>query len=171
MKKLISVFLLTCMFLTITAYASVPDESKTAEDTEIYGVLSYRINADNTITIVGCNKEAAEVDIPAEIDGRSVTGIGDYAFRNCDNLKSVSIPSSVTGIGEGAFEYCYELSAAAIPYGVKSIEKRTFFGCESIASVTIPDSVTSIGQSAFYGCIGLKNVDIPNSVTCIEKYA
>lgn len=33
-----------------------------------------------------------------------VTSIGKYAFSNCNNLESITIPDSVTGIGEGAFD-------------------------------------------------------------------
>lgn len=38
--------------------------------------------------------------------GDNVKTIGDYAFKFCRNLKSVTISNSVTTIGESAFEYC-----------------------------------------------------------------
>lgn len=48
---------------------------------------------------------AAEgLTIPSSINGVSVKGIGDYAFENCSNLKSISIPESVETISENAFE-------------------------------------------------------------------
>ena len=62
----------------------------------------------------------------------SVTSIGDYAFRNCRGLTSVTIPNSVTSIGSWAFD-----------------------GCSGLTSVTIPNSVTSIGNEAFHGCSAL----------------
>ena len=65
----------------------------------------------------------------------SVTSIGDYAFRGCDALTSITIPNSVTSIGNYAFTYC-----------------------ESLTSVTIGNSVTSIGWEAFVGCDALKTV-------------
>ena len=36
----------------------------------------------------------------------SVTSIGKYAFQDCSNLTSVTIPNSVTSIGEHAFLDC-----------------------------------------------------------------
>ena len=36
----------------------------------------------------------------------SVTSIGDYAFRDCSSLTSVTIPNSVTSIGDEAFRGC-----------------------------------------------------------------
>ena len=44
----------------------------------------------------GIPKEAVgEVEIPAEIDGRPVTAIGEGAFAGCSRLTSVFIPESV----------------------------------------------------------------------------
>ena len=40
-----------------------------------------------------------------------VTSIGDYAFYNCQNIKSITIPDIITNIGESAFVYCDNLTA------------------------------------------------------------
>ena len=82
---------------------------------------------------------SGNVVIPEEVTymnrTRKVTSIGDYAFRGCSGLTSVTIGNSVTSIGDYAF---YE--------------------CSGLTSVVIPNSVTSIGDSAFYECRGLKKV-------------
>jgi len=41
-----------------------------------------------------------------------VTSIGNYAFYDCYNLKSVIIGSGVTSIGNYAFRYCYDITTA-----------------------------------------------------------
>ena len=46
--------------------------------------------------------------------GDGVTGIGEYAFENCDSLTSVTIPESVTDIGFAAFAYCDDLTSVTI---------------------------------------------------------
>ena len=38
--------------------------------------------------------------------GNSVTSIGDYAFKDCSSLASITIPNSVTSIGDYAFLNC-----------------------------------------------------------------
>ena len=101
----------------------------------------------------------------------SVTSIGNYAFRGCSGLTSVSIPNSVTSIGDYAFSGCSGLTSVTIPGSVTSIGYSVFSGCSGLTSVTIPSSVTSIGDRAFYGCSGLTSVTIPNSVTSIGDYA
>ena len=102
--------------------------------------------------------------------GNSVTSIGKYAFYDCDGLKSVTIGNSVTSIGNYAFEYCDGLTSVTIPNSVTSIGDGAFEHCSGLTSVTIPNSVTSIGNYAFRDCYGLTEVTIPNSVTSIGIY-
>ena len=79
-----------------------------------------------------------------------VTSIGFYAFRECSNLTSITIPNSVTSIGERAFYGCTGLTSVTIPNSVTSIGERAFEGCTSLISVAIGNSVTSMGENVFY---------------------
>ena len=129
------------------------------------------------------DKTVTEVVIPDY-----VTGIGDYAFRDCRGLTSITIPDSVTSIGIGAFENCSgltsviwnaenctkagssynpifgnsnNLTAVTIGDNVKTIPSYAFYNCSGLTSIVIPDSVTSIGSSVFKGCSGLTIVTLP----------
>ena len=101
----------------------------------------------------------------------SVTSIGDYAFSGCNNMPSVDIPNSVTSIGIGAFEDCYKLTSVTIPNGVTSISKSLFNNCEALTAVTLPNGVKDIGESAFAYCGKLTTVNIPEGVKNIGKRA
>ena len=66
--------------------------------------VKYTANSDLTCYVSGyednCN---ATIVIPMAIKGRTVSSIGNNAFKNCSGLTSVVIPNSVTNIGSGAF--------------------------------------------------------------------
>ena len=163
---------------------------------QTFGLYTYVVNPDDvSVTITDYPTDATgAIEIPATIDGRSVThigdnafyncssltsitipssvtSIGDYAFRSCIGLTSITIPSSVTSIGDYAFRYCSGLTSVTIPDSVTSIDDGTFEGCSGLTSITIPSSVTSIGSSAFQSCSGLTSVTIPDSVTSIGSHA
>ena len=101
----------------------------------------------------------------------SVTSIGEYAFRSCPSLESITIPNSVTSIGEHAFHSCPSLDSITIPNSVTSIGDYAFYSCDSLTSVTIPNSVSNIGCYAFQHCSSLDSVTIGNSVTSIGERA
>ena len=119
----------------------------------------YAILPDETIEIIGYNGSESKVVIPDKIDGKKVTGIGDYAFESCTNLTSITIPDSVTNIGEYAFQSCSNLTSITIPDSVTNIGQRAFLFCKSIKYITIPESVQDIGEYAFYGCKSLEKIN------------
>ena len=121
------------------------------------GDMVYQAS-DDAATLVRYFGADSKVDIPAELGGKPVTSIGEYAFVYCNSLTEVTIPEGVTSIGEWAFEGCSNLTKAIIPEGVTSIGKGAFLSCRSLTEVTIPKSVTSIGELAFYGCEALATV-------------
>ena len=147
----------------------------TGEDKEYSGSItipsSIKVNdVDYAVTSIGdfaffnCS-DLTSITIP-----NSVTSIGDYAFRDCSGLTSISIPNSVTSIGESAFFNCSGLTSVTIPNSVTSIDVAAFEGCRSLTSISIPNSVTSIGDCAFYECSSLTSITIPNSVTNIKGW-
>ena len=150
----------------------VPRDSNGAvpEPGEDESVYTYNALDDGTIEITGYSGSAENIVIPAQIDGKSVTRIGNNAFEK-SSAKEIVIPDSVTDIGSQAFSGCGKLTGVSIPNSVTMIRDRAFFDCNSLASITIPDSVTDIELQAFCNCTSLKSVTIPASVTDIGDEA
>ena len=105
------------------------------------GSWAYTLDG-NAATITGrVNSCPADVNIPNEVDGYSVTKIGASAFYN-SGVVTVKIPNTVVSIGGAAF------------------------ASNSIASIDLPNGLTDIGSGAFSSNV-LTNIIIPNTVVSI----
>ena len=102
----------------------------------------------------------------------SVTSIGTEAFYGCDRLgrtDTLTLPEAVTNIGNKAFSGCNELTGTlAIPNSVVNIGTEAFGSCSFTGSLIIPASVANIGRAAFFSCKGITGVTIPSSITNID---
>ena len=96
----------------------------------------------------------------------NLTEIWESAFKECSNLKRITIPNTVTSIGTTAFWRCFNLEEVEIPTNVSTIEDGAFFDCNSLIRITIPENVTSIDCCLFF-CSGLIEFTIHSNVTSI----
>ncbi|MBO5372559.1 MAG: leucine-rich repeat protein [Lachnospiraceae bacterium] len=108
------------------------------------------------------------VEVPAEIDGKAVTGIADSAFSNAYNVGSITIPKGIKYIGSSALSNCVSLHSVIIDAEITSIKSETFSGCNNLCSVTLPETLTCIEEGAFSQCRSLTAITIPEAVTCIK---
>ena len=81
--------------------------------------------------------------------------IGGSAFKDCKNIKTVTIPASVKTIGQYAFENCTSLETVKLSEGLITIENSAFKGCTNLWNIAFPTSLESIGQEAFRKCASL----------------
>lgn len=98
----------------------------------------------------------------------SVTSIGNYAFCDCSNLTSVTIPEGVTSIEDRAFNRCSSLTSIDLPDSLTYLGVYCFAQCNALSSLKLPNSPTFIDDSAFYDCRALTSVTIPNNLTSLE---
>ena len=170
----------------------IPNSVTNIGDYAFYGCSSLtnvKLNS-NAIVSKSYNRDSSLKDffgkeVKEYIIGENVTSIGSYAFYDCSDLTSVTIPNSVTSIGFASFEGCSGLTSVNIldipawckvSFAYSSSNplyyaKHLFIDGKEVKDLIIPNSVTSIGGSTFYGCSGLTSVTIPNSVTSIGTYA
>ena len=135
--------------------------------------------ADLTFTISGGKaeitglKNAADVtvvEIPSEIDGAVVTGIGANAFFDVQNIIEVILPETIEYIGEKAFARCFDLKKINFPDGLERIEEEAFCDANSLLEAMLPDSVTYLGDRAFEYCSWLQKARIPSGFEKIGNY-
>ena len=123
-----------------------------------------------------------------------ITSIGQYAFRDCYYLTSVSLPSTLTDIRDHAFSWCTRLDSIVIPASVENVRgyafyhcwhmttarfngtnatlgSSVFYDCPDLKYVTLPANLQSIPSGCFHQCSGLEYVEIPSTVTAIGLWA
>jgi len=113
-------------------------------------LIKYKITGDE-VAITGYDNEASgALTIPATIEGKTVTSIGEEAFQNCSGLTSVTIGAGVTSIGDRAFHSCTSLTSITIPDSVTSIGDLAFYKCSSLTAVTFLGDAPKAGERVFY---------------------
>ena len=95
-------------------------------------------------------KKGTNYDVP---DG--VSTIGDTAFYESRNLRSITISDGATAIGNEAFHGCSNLTKITIPDSVTSIGAYAFVHCTSLSSIAIPSAVEVIRNGVFESCYSL----------------
>jgi len=153
------------------------------------------------VTSVGWRLFMSNAVIEDVTIGYGVKSIDAFAFRECTNLRKVTMPATtedkipaLTTLKQGAFYKCSALQELLIPGTITDIALQTcymcpglqkavleeglgmlpsvmFADCSNLTEVNIPSTVTSIGERAFENCALLETINIPGVVTTINGKA
>lgn len=165
-----------CLLVMVGMLCALPSW---AREVVVNGVI-YEVNKkEQKAVVVDFNDElSSTTEIKEYVSGCHVTGIESYAFRNCFNLESITIPASVFNIGEYAFYGCSSLTFITVDESnpIYSSENNVLFSKKNksliragvgLEKYDIPSWVTSIGDNAFSYSSSLTSINIPSSVTSI----
>lgn len=89
-----------------------------------------------------------------------ITTIGKYAFFECNNLQSITMPTSLKRINDNAFMYCYTLPTLTIPEGVQYIGESIIYRNPSLTEINLPSSLIAIGGSFAGECPNLRTITV-----------
>lgn len=187
-KRLISIFTAATVAASALA-ASLTFASAVVTVSD--GVYEYTYTGSSWM-LYSYSGEDTEITLPESYDGIPVSGIysrcfvyggvtdvvipegytyiGDYAFSGCENLRSVSLPSTINQINFGAFEGSGLESVDLSQTGLNQIPAYSFMNCGSLRDVLLPQGIMAIGDSAFYGT-AITSIEIPQGVTTLDRYA
>ena len=129
----------------------------------VSGDYEYAEN-DTGITVCAYIGTGTDVTVPAEINGKPVTKIGESAFFAQNAPTSILLPDTVTEIGEYAFANCASLVSVDLPSGLRRIGSHAFRQDKQISNLILPEGLVEIGEEAFCYTAALKSVTIPSSL-------
>ena len=128
--------------------------------------------------------------IPHSIRNVTITSqnrLPNNAFRNCDLIENITIPTTTNIISNYAFATCVNLKRLNsnidgvfnIPTAITAIPKYAFYNCQAAEKITLSNKVTLIGERAFADCFSLKYfnsdtqylLNIPLACETINQYA
>lgn len=117
----------------------------------------------------------AKVVVPqrATLNGKTyaVHAIGTSAFKNIEELVSVTIQPGVKRLEAECFDLCGNLREVILPEGLTYIGDRVFLWADKMQELNIPSTVTHIGESAFSQCKALKSIVLPEGLTSVPEGA
>ena len=155
-----------------TIFSYVPQRinlsEKTIEDDE-YG---FKIHDKTTFIGIGDEafKDVQKVDT-IELD-EDINYIGDSAFEG-SFIKAIQI-KGVKNIGNYAFKECPYLSSVTLEGGVVNIGTEAFYGLLNLKEIVFPAPLSYIGPAAFANCRQLATVDfskVSTTAPIIDDYA
>lgn len=95
--------------------------------------------------------------------------VESFAFYDCRSLMDFQFGNSLEYIGESAFYNCRELTSVFIPNSVRALGESCFNSCASLDTLVLGDGLDEIPPTCFYLCKSLKTVRIPDSVKRIAS--
>ena len=111
---------------------------------------------------------SVELNIPSEIDGHTVTAIGDGALReSATKISGITLPPTIKEIGNRAID-CRYLKYLKLNDGLEVIKDYAINCGDLLETLVIPESVKYIGNEAISGG-ALKNITMPSNVEYMGK--
>ena len=183
-------------FLTLIVIVGLMITSlTTVKATEEY---SYEIMEDGNVRIVEFPCVMETIEIPATVDGHTVTEIAADAV-DCSVATAIVIPDTVTHIDKGAFYNCILVTKLTIPVSVKATEGFSdlldvnvltltegtgemvdyehpwetpwYDSSRSITELYLPRYLKRIGSNSFVGFTRVANVKLPTNLEEIGERA
>lgn len=104
--------------------------------------VRYRLNEDETYTVVGYNGKAEELVLAVSYGGKKITTIAFGAFDGNATLKSITVSDSVAVIEDGAFFNCKSLEKINV-----SADNETYTSAGGAVYASGGTKLVAVGQA------------------------
>lgn len=143
------------------------DDENDSPGAENY-LYSYRNSESEVILERYFGPEDAEIVIPAIVDGRPVTRIGEKCFEDHDYIEKVVLPDTMERICYRAFYGCKKLSEMNFPASLTAIEGWVF-AHTGFVNIVFPENFEYLGYGMFYSCSNLETVVLTDKIKKIDE--
>ena len=145
------------------------------QDITLYADLVELFTTEEDSIITGLTAEAKSIPdldlhIPSNINGVDINTIGNYAFQEITNIKTVTIAEGIITIGYYVFKNCTGLTAIQFPSSLTSIGYSSFQET-GLTELVLPEGLTRIGWDVFAYCSNLTRIQFPSSLADIGRTA
>lgn len=156
-------FLLIAFLILATAILLCGCNTTTAPEMPEYLYTTYHLDGEEFITLTKYMGKKTDVVIPSELDGKTVTEIGDSCFAETA-IVSVTVPDSILVIENGAFAKCTALTSVTLPEQMLYLGNQIFAECTSLKEITLPATgITEFSWGMFIGA-GVEKVTLREGV-------
>lgn len=174
------------ILLSAVAWLMAMPVMAAVDDVFTYGNLKFKVITENETTkeVQVIRPDASlsgDVVIPDHVTNNTVEYSVAYikggeiaegcAFREMNDITSVTIPYTVYSMEYSAFYHCTGLKYVFNNGNMDKIDGWTFNGCTSLEYCRIPATITEIGEGAFQGSANLEYCVVPATVLKIGQSA
>lgn len=160
MKRVLATMMLICI-MCVAAFTLTSCSGKVSD-----GSLYYLLKEDDTYEVVE-PKDATKTEmvIVETFNKKKITSISARAFNGCNGVRFIYvIGNSLLKIDEFAFKDCSNLKLITLPDSLTEIGPRAFWDCDVLRSVTVGTGLTTIGSEAFSGCRNLTAINYNGTI-------
>lgn len=168
---------------TTEAVSVVVEEAESEDALWTYSVLKDNTTNEEYAVLNTYTGSEAEVVIPDEVDGYTVSELGTYTFYENPSIKKITISESLKNIGDFPFFACSSLEGFEVDEdneiystvdGILMADDEQLLVCyppaKSETEYTIPDGTVALSAGAFATCKNLSKVTFPDTLERMGLY-
>lgn len=131
-----------------------------------YLANDYRMISEDGYSIIGGDKEAENLVLPSEYNGKKIVSVYDETYYE-STMKNLIISDSIEYIGWHSFFWCEQLEEISFGKNLKKIGYSAFADCNSLKEIEFNENLKCLDTSSFQGCTGLRKVVFNNELNLI----
>lgn len=144
--------------------------------------VSVAYNDEDSLFLSGRVVIPAQVVNPADQVSYNVVALADTAFKGCDLIESIVLPSSLKSVGSNIVDNCFNLKSFDVAAGsAYSVADGILFSADGTELVccppakggdyTLPAGVKKLAPAAFSSCKNFRTITLPEGLKDIPAYA